>query len=73
VEPQVAVGNGPDARGEATFESKLDSREACNNCQATLASGVNGLRIGVLKEGFGLELSEPDVDAAVHKALGVFQ
>ena len=39
----------------------------------SLTGGVNGLRIGVLKEGFGLGLSEPDVDAAVHKALGVFQ
>jgi len=34
----------------------------------SLAGGANGLRIGVLKEGFGLGLSEPDVDAAVHKA-----
>ena len=37
-----------------------------------LGRGVNGLRIGVLTEGFGLELSEPDVDVAVRKALGVF-
>ena len=37
-----------------------------------LGRGVRGLRIGVLAEGFGLELSEPDVDAAVHKAIGVF-
>ena len=37
-----------------------------------LGRGVNGLRIGVLSEGFGLELSEPDVDAAVRKALGIF-
>ena len=37
-----------------------------------LGRGVSGLRIGVLAEGFGLEESEPDVDAAVRKALGVF-
>ena len=37
-----------------------------------LGQGVNGLRIGVLSEGFGLELSEPDVDASVRKALEVF-
>ena len=33
---------------------------------------MNGLRIGVVTEGFGLDVSEPDVDAAVRKALGVF-
>ena len=37
-----------------------------------LGGGVRGLRIGVVSEGFGLELSEPDVDAAVRKALEVF-
>ena len=36
-----------------------------------LGLGVNGLRIGVLTEGFGWSDSEPDVDAAVRKALGV--
>ncbi|MFQ6029191.1 MAG: amidase, partial [Dehalococcoidia bacterium] len=38
-----------------------------------LGGGVNGLRIGVLTEGFDLEVSEPDVDAGVRKALEVFQ
>jgi amidase len=33
-----------------------------------LEQGVGGLRIGVLREGFGLELSEPEVDAAVRAA-----
>ena len=37
-----------------------------------LGQGVNGLRIGALTEGFGLDLSEPDVDAAVYRALEVF-
>jgi amidase len=34
-----------------------------------LDTGVSGLRIGVVKEGFGWESSEPDVDAAVRKAV----
>ena len=34
-----------------------------------LGRGVSGLRIGVLSEGFGLAASEPDVDAAVRKAV----
>jgi amidase len=33
-----------------------------------LESGVNGLRIGILREGFGHANSEPDVDACVRKA-----
>ncbi len=37
-----------------------------------LSQPVNGLRIGVLGEGFGLRLSEPDVDSGVKKALNVF-
>ena len=38
----------------------------------TLELGVEGLRIGVLSEGFGLELSEPGVDETVRRALAVF-
>ena len=37
-----------------------------------LSRGANGLRIGVVTEGFGWELSEPDVDSGVKKALEVF-
>jgi len=37
-----------------------------------LGRGVEGLRVGVLTEGFGLAASEPGVDAAVRKAVGVF-
>ncbi len=33
-----------------------------------LGRGVRGLRIGVVKEGFGLAKSEPEVDAAVREA-----
>ena len=36
-----------------------------------LGKGVNGLRIGILSEGFGLPLAEPDVEAAVRKAVGI--
>ncbi len=37
-----------------------------------LGLDVNGLRIGVLTEGFGWPESEPDVDASVRKSLAVF-
>ena len=36
-----------------------------------LADGVGGLRIGMLTEGFGTLTSEPDVDAAVLKAVAI--
>ncbi|MFC3229941.1 amidase [Marinibaculum pumilum] len=35
---------------------------------AGIADGVAGLRIGIVGEGFGLPVSEPDVDATVHAA-----
>ena len=38
----------------------------------SLGLGVKGLRIGAVSESFGLEVSEPDVDASVRKALEVF-
>jgi len=37
-----------------------------------LGRGAEGLRIGVVREGFGLERSEADVDRKVRQALGVF-
>ena len=37
-----------------------------------LGQSVSGLRIGVLSEGFGLPLSEADVDESVRKAIGIF-
>lgn len=36
-----------------------------------LGKDIKGIRIGVLQEGFGTPLSEPDVDAAVRKAISV--
>ena len=53
----------------------MDPRQGDVPVQAyteALGRGVAGLRIGVLAEGFGREESEPDVDTAVRKALGVF-
>ena len=37
-----------------------------------LGRGANGLRVGVLAEGFGWGISEPDVDSGVNKAMQVF-
>jgi amidase len=38
-----------------------------------LGKDVKGLRIGVLREGFGLEGAEADVEAAVHRAISALQ
>ena len=49
----------------------IDSRQrgvAAGRYTAALEAGVKGLRIGVLKEGFGHPNSEPDVDARVRDA-----
>jgi amidase len=49
----------------------IDSRQrgvAAGDYIAALNGGVKGLRIGVLKEGFGHHNSEPDVDARVRDA-----
>ena len=49
----------------------IDSRQrgvAAGDYAAALDGGVKGLRIGVLKEGFSLRNSEPDVDARVRDA-----
>jgi amidase len=40
---------------------------------ADLQRGVNGLRIGVLREGFGQPGGEPDVDAQVRRAVTVLE
>ena len=52
-------------------EDGLDPRQYApqtDNYTAALGRGVSGLRIGLLKEGFGHDNSEPDVDAKVRKA-----
>ncbi len=57
-------------------EDGLDPRQyapVTDTYTATLSKGVSGLRIGVLKEGFGLDVSEPDVDAKVRTAAEQFQ
>ena len=55
----------------------LDSRQhqvaASTNYTEALRQGVKGLRIGVLKEGFGHRNSEPDVDAKVRAAAERFK
>lgn len=52
-------------------EDGLDPRQyapVTDTYTAALNRGVSGLRIGVLKEGFGLDVSEGDVDAKVRSA-----
>ncbi|THD02406.1 amidase [Panacagrimonas perspica] len=54
----------------------LDPRQGGVRTQAytaALGQGVKGLRIGVLREGFGHALSEEDVDAAVRAAASLYQ
>ena len=53
----------------------LDPRQGEVPVQAyseSLGRSIEGLRIGAVTEGFGVELSEPDVDAAVRRGLEVF-
>jgi amidase len=38
-----------------------------------LGQDIKGLRIGLLREGFGLERAEPDVEVAVRRAINVLQ
>ena len=52
----------------------MDPRQGDVPVQAytqALGKGVNGLRIGVLTEGFGSSVSQPEVDEAVRRAVGV--
>jgi len=55
----------------------LDPRqgaEPASDYLARLDAGVAGLRVGVVEEGFGIPgLSQPGVDAAVRRALGVLE
>jgi amidase len=51
----------------------LDPRQAdvrVGDYRAGLEEGIEGMRVGVLSEGFGWPDSEPDVDAAVREAAG---
>ena len=43
------------------------------NYTEALSKGVNGLKIGILSEGFGRQCSEPDVDQAVEEAISVLE
>ncbi|MDL5156089.1 amidase [Actinomycetospora termitidis] len=42
---------------------------AADDYVGALSGGASGLRVGVLREGFGLAESEPEVDAAVREAI----
>ena len=51
----------------------MDPRQGDVPVQAytqALGKGVNGLRIGVVTDGFGLSVTQPDVDETVRRALG---
>jgi len=57
-------------------EDGLDPRQynvETDKYTAALGRGASGLRIGVVKEGFGLASSEADVDAKVRQAAEVFR
>lgn len=54
----------------------LDPRQYAPRTAAyteSLSEGIRGLKIGVVKEGFGHEESQADVDAAVRKTADVFR
>jgi len=54
----------------------LDPRQgvlAIGDYLGALSTGVEGMRIAQVQEGFGLSVSEPDVDLAVRNAAGVFR
>ena len=57
-------------------EDGLDPRQyhpQVDDYVATLGRGVGGMRIGVLKEGFGHSVSEPDVDTKVRAGAEIFK
>jgi amidase len=54
----------------------LDPRQVnpvMHDYTGALGRGVGGLKIGLLEEGFGTDLSEPDVDEAVREAAAVLE
>ena len=62
----VAGRDGYDPRQAAVPEDLPNYRDA-------LGRGVEGLRIGLLEEGFGVENAEPAVDDAVREAVAVLE
>ena len=58
---------GPDGLDSRQHQARVD------RYTKSLRQGVKGLRIGVLKEGFGHRNSEPDVDAKVRAAAERFK
>lgn len=58
---------GPDG-----LDPRQTAQEQAQPYSQALSTGVSGLRIGVVREGFGLHNSEADVDASVRVAAGQF-
>jgi amidase len=55
--------------GADGLDPRQNGSEQTSDFAASLGAGVEGLRIGILEEGFGIEaLSDPGVDAAVRSA-----
>ncbi|MFZ2160503.1 MAG: amidase family protein [Bradyrhizobium sp.] len=58
--------------GEDGLDPRQNAPKVANYTQA-LEGGVKGLRIGIVKEGFGLPNSESDVDAKVMMGAQLFR
>ena len=58
--------------GKDPFDPRQDEVPVQPYTQA-LGQDIKGLRIGVLREGFGSRQAEPDVEAAVHRAVSALQ
>ena len=61
----LAGPDGLDPRQQAGLQGQAYTQ--------ALSGDVNGLRIGVVEEGFGWDVSEPDVDASVREAAQAFE
>ena len=68
---QRAAAGSAGGRGRA--RSAAEARSRSRNYTEALGGGVKGLRIGVVKEGFGHPSSEADVDAKVKAGADLFR
>jgi amidase len=69
---EVIAGKDPLDPRQAGGPAFIGGEVPVQRYTEALGRGVSGLKIGVLAEGFGLRASEPDVDAAVRRAVAVF-
>ena len=69
---EVIAGKDPLDPRQAGGPAFIGGEVRVERYTEALGRGVSGLKIGVLAEGFGLRASEPDVDAAVRRAVAVF-